>query len=84
MGKTPAGQAPLDVVAFVGDNILDFPGLTQAIRQGGDAAFSGVRRALLPGAEPDVRQLGTIGSLIQPTNRERATRAANREPATHP
>ena len=50
MGKTPAGQAPLDVVAFVGDNILDFPGLTQAIRQGGDAAFSdfGVRFFLVP------------------------------------
>ena len=50
MGKTPAGQTPLDVVAFVGDNILDFPGLTQAIRQGGDAAFSefGVRFFLVP------------------------------------
>ena len=49
-GKSPAGQAPLDVVAFVGDNILDFPGLTQAIRQGGDAAFSefGARFFLVP------------------------------------
>ena len=49
MGKTEAGQAPLDIVAFVGDNILDFPGLTQAIRQGGDAAFSdfGVRFFLI-------------------------------------
>ena len=50
LGKTPAGQAPLDVVAFVGDNILDFPGLTQAIRQAGEGAFSefGVRFFLLP------------------------------------
>jgi len=50
LGKTPAGQAPLDVVAFVGDNILDFPGLTQAIRQAGEWAFSefGVRFFLLP------------------------------------
>ena len=50
LGKTPAGQSPLDVVAFVGDNILDFPGLTQAIRQGGEGAFSefGVRFFLVP------------------------------------
>lgn len=50
IGKTSAGQAPLDIVAFVGDNILDFPGLAQAIRQGGDAAFSdfGVRFFLVP------------------------------------
>jgi 5'-nucleotidase (lipoprotein e(P4) family) len=49
-GKTPAGQTPLDVVAFVGDNILDFPGLTQAIRQGGEGGFSefGVRFFLVP------------------------------------
>jgi 5'-nucleotidase (lipoprotein e(P4) family) len=49
-GKTPASQTSLDVVAFVGDNILDFPGLTQAIPQQGDAAFSelGVRFFLVP------------------------------------
>jgi 5'-nucleotidase (lipoprotein e(P4) family) len=29
-GTTPMGGPPLEVVAFVGDNILDFPGLTQA------------------------------------------------------
>lgn len=28
-GRTPAGASPLAIVAFVGDNILDFPGLTQ-------------------------------------------------------
>jgi 5'-nucleotidase (lipoprotein e(P4) family) len=32
MGRTPAGSQPLTVVAFVGDNILDFPGLSQASR----------------------------------------------------
>jgi 5'-nucleotidase (lipoprotein e(P4) family) len=50
MGKTPAGQAPLEVIAFVGDNILDFPGLTQAIRQGAEGGFSefGVRFFLVP------------------------------------
>jgi 5'-nucleotidase (lipoprotein e(P4) family) len=50
LGKAPAGQVPLDVVAFVGDNILDFPKLTQAIRQGGEGAFSdfGVRFFLVP------------------------------------
>jgi len=50
MGKAPAGPVPLDVVAFVGDNILDFPGLTQATRQGGEGVFSefGVRFFLLP------------------------------------
>lgn len=50
MGKTPAGQAPLDVVAFVGDNILDFPALAQAARQQGDKALSefGARFFLVP------------------------------------
>jgi len=50
LGKTPAGSTPLAVVAFVGDNILDFPGLTQAIRQGAEGGFSefGVRFFLVP------------------------------------
>lgn len=49
-GKTPAGAAPLDVLAFVGDNIQDFPALGQAIRQKGEGALSefGVRYFLLP------------------------------------
>jgi 5'-nucleotidase (lipoprotein e(P4) family) len=38
-GKTPAGSTPLDVVAFVGDNILDFPALNQKLRQAGETAF---------------------------------------------
>jgi 5'-nucleotidase (lipoprotein e(P4) family) len=40
-GTTPAGLPPLEVVAFVGDNIQDFPGLSQAIRGDGDAGFAG-------------------------------------------
>jgi 5'-nucleotidase (lipoprotein e(P4) family) len=49
-GTTPAGLPPLDVVAFVGDNINDFPGRSQAIREEGDEAFGdfGVRFFVLP------------------------------------
>jgi 5'-nucleotidase (lipoprotein e(P4) family) len=49
-GKTPAGNSPLDVVAFVGDNILDFPALSQKLRQAGETAFGefGVKFFLLP------------------------------------
>lgn len=49
-GTTPAGLPPLEIVAFVGDNILDFPGLSQGIRRQGDDAFApfGVRYFLLP------------------------------------
>jgi 5'-nucleotidase (lipoprotein e(P4) family) len=39
-GTTPAGWPPLDVVAFVGDNVRDFPGLSQAMRAQGDEAFA--------------------------------------------
>ncbi len=41
---------PVDVVAYLGDNILDFPGLTQAIRTGASQTFSefGVRFFILP------------------------------------
>ena len=48
-GKTAAG-GPLEVVVYVGDNILDFPALSQAIRQKGDAALSefGRRFVILP------------------------------------
>jgi 5'-nucleotidase (lipoprotein e(P4) family) len=50
MGKAFAGPTPLEVVAFVGDNILDFPALAQAARQQGDKAFSefGARFFLVP------------------------------------
>ena len=49
-GQTAAGPAPLEVVAFVGDNIQDFPSLTQGARQQGESAFEhfGVRYFLLP------------------------------------
>ena len=39
-GTTPAGLPPLEVVAVLGDNIRDFPGQSQAIREKGDEAFS--------------------------------------------
>jgi 5'-nucleotidase (lipoprotein e(P4) family) len=49
-GTTPAGLPPLDIVAVVGDNIQDFPGLSQAIRTQGDDAFVpfGARFFVLP------------------------------------
>jgi predicted secreted acid phosphatase len=49
-GKMLAGSTPLDVVAFVGDNILDFPALSQKLRQAGEAAYGefGVKYFLLP------------------------------------
>ena len=49
-GKTAAGHTRLEVVAFVGDNILDFPGLSQKLRQAGEAGFAefGVRYFMVP------------------------------------
>jgi 5'-nucleotidase (lipoprotein e(P4) family) len=49
-GTTPAGLPPLEVVAAVGDNIQDFPGQIQAIREQGDEAFAafGTRFFVLP------------------------------------
>jgi len=49
-GTTAAGLPPLEVVAFVGDNIQDFPGLSQALRKESDEAFApfGVRFFVLP------------------------------------
>ena len=49
-GATPAALPPLEIVAFVGDNIQDFPSLSQAIRKQGDDAFAdfGVRFFALP------------------------------------
>jgi 5'-nucleotidase (lipoprotein e(P4) family) len=38
-GLLPSTLSPLTVVAFVGDNIADFPKLSQAIRGTGDDAF---------------------------------------------
>lgn len=48
-GQTPAGASRLEVIAFVGDNIQDFPGLTQAAARGeGSLAAFGVRYFILP------------------------------------
>lgn len=49
-GQTAAGPAPLDVVAFIGDNIQDFPSLTQAAREQGETALApfGVRYFMIP------------------------------------
>jgi 5'-nucleotidase (lipoprotein e(P4) family) len=49
-GATPAGLPPLEIVAFLGDNIQDFPGMTQAVRQRGPEALAevGVRFFVLP------------------------------------
>jgi 5'-nucleotidase (lipoprotein e(P4) family) len=49
-GQTPASSAPLDVVAFVGDNIQDFPRLSQSITAQGAGAFVefGARYFLVP------------------------------------
>lgn len=49
-GTTPAGLPPLGVVAWVGDNIRDFPGGSQALRDAdaSDLAEFGVRFFILP------------------------------------
>jgi 5'-nucleotidase (lipoprotein e(P4) family) len=49
-GSTTASTTPLDIVAFVGDNILDFPKMAQAARKVGAPAFTefGVRFFIIP------------------------------------
>jgi 5'-nucleotidase (lipoprotein e(P4) family) len=49
-GRTPASSTPLMIVAYVGDNIHDFPSLDQSARQAGAPAFAdfGVRYFLVP------------------------------------
>jgi 5'-nucleotidase (lipoprotein e(P4) family) len=49
-GTTGKGLPPLEVVAFVGDNILDFPDASQALRGQGDELFAafGTRFFVLP------------------------------------
>jgi 5'-nucleotidase (lipoprotein e(P4) family) len=49
-GRTAADLPPLEIVAVVGDNIRDFPGQSQAIREQGDQAFAafGARYFVLP------------------------------------
>jgi len=49
-GAAPGLGAPLEIVAFVGDNIQDFPGLSQRTKDGGAAAFEafGTRFFVVP------------------------------------
>lgn len=49
-GEALPGLGPLEVVAWVGDNIRDFPGLDQPVRLAGDDAFAdfGARFFMLP------------------------------------
>ncbi len=49
-GRTAAATGPLDVVAFIGDNILDFPRLDQRVRTAGEDAYADfdVRLFMLP------------------------------------
>lgn len=49
-GQTDASRTPIAVIAFVGDNIHDFPGGSQALRGQGEAAFGqfGARYFILP------------------------------------
>lgn len=49
-GTTSAGLPPLDVVAFLGDNIRDFPALDQELHRQGEEAFGdfGERFFVLP------------------------------------
>jgi len=39
-GTTPDGLPPLEILAVLGDNIRDFPGQSQALREEGDEAFT--------------------------------------------
>jgi 5'-nucleotidase (lipoprotein e(P4) family) len=49
-GLTAVSRTPIDILVFVGDNIMDFPDGSQAWRARGEAAFSefGVRWFALP------------------------------------
>jgi len=49
-GSAAAGVGPVDVLAYVGDNVQDFPGLDQRIRLEPETAFAGFgeRLFLLP------------------------------------
>ena len=59
-GTTTAGGPPLEIVAFLGDNILDFPGLTQASVKQSAATLEPLRREILRAAQPDVRKLAIV------------------------
>jgi acid phosphatase len=50
LGQSSASTSSVDIVLYVGDNILDFPGGNQSMRAAGESAFSefGVRWFQLP------------------------------------
>lgn len=50
MGQSTASTSPLEILMFVGDNILDFPGGSQSMRTQGEGAYAefGVRWFALP------------------------------------
>ena len=49
-GTAPGLAGPVEVVAFVGDNIQDFPGLSQKVKEAGEAGFAafGTRFFVVP------------------------------------
>jgi len=49
-GQTDASRTPIEVIAFVGDNIHDFPAGSQALRAQGETAYTqfGVRYFIMP------------------------------------
>jgi 5'-nucleotidase (lipoprotein e(P4) family) len=49
-GQTAVSRTPVEILVFVGDNIMDFPGATQVRRAQGESGFPefGVRWFLLP------------------------------------
>jgi len=49
-GRSSAGASPLEVIAFVGDNVLDFPRLGQGIKERGEPglALFGERYFVIP------------------------------------
>ena len=49
-GETAGSRTPVEIVAYIGDNILDYPSTSQAMRAQGEAAFAefGVRWFMLP------------------------------------
>ena len=49
-GRSPASATAVEVVAFVGDNIQDFPAMTQAVKAKGAAGFAefGTRFFMVP------------------------------------
>jgi predicted secreted acid phosphatase len=48
--QTAASRTPLDILIYVGDNIMDFPGGSQTLRAQGESAYTevGVHWFVLP------------------------------------